>query len=314
MKKNLFTKFLAIFVFILFSHDSNALKLDIHYTGEVITDYVEITNKKKLKLPKGKWEVLDRWQWSGHGMKFSCLGLIQAEDNEMMGGVEICYSMMGGAYIKYMDQALIEVMFKRKHDGCYERPEYYLLELYRKGTTHNCLLIRHVDVMKALYNPDDPDSMANMARSKQWIRDNPEVKIPPILLSSSHFYFSRLVGGYWVGVGYSINPKLLNAPEAKYLTEETSEYHKSNIHRFPEYKKAMEQWVSISAQRHIEFENMSNAKTRHKLKLDKYILGNKVELGSKGNISDQLKTLNELYKSGALTKEEFEKAKKKLLN
>ena len=32
------------------------------------------------------------------------------------------------------------------------------------------------------------------------------------------------------------------------------------------------------------------------------------------NISEQLKTLSELYKSGALTKEEFTKAKKKLLN
>ena len=35
---------------------------------------------------------------------------------------------------------------------------------------------------------------------------------------------------------------------------------------------------------------------------------------SNNNISQQLKDLNELYKSGALTKEEFEKAKKKLLN
>ena len=32
------------------------------------------------------------------------------------------------------------------------------------------------------------------------------------------------------------------------------------------------------------------------------------------NITQQLKDLNEMYKSGALTKEEFEKAKKKLLN
>ena len=32
------------------------------------------------------------------------------------------------------------------------------------------------------------------------------------------------------------------------------------------------------------------------------------------NLTKQLKTLNELYKSGALTKEEFTKAKKKLLN
>ena len=32
------------------------------------------------------------------------------------------------------------------------------------------------------------------------------------------------------------------------------------------------------------------------------------------NLTEQLKTLSELYKSGALTKEEFAKAKKKLLN
>ena len=123
-----------------------------------------------------------------------------------------------------------------------------------------------------------------------------------------------MVGGNWVGLSYSINPKLLNAPKNNYITEATSEYHKQNIQRFPEHKKIMEQWVSIAAERHLEFENLSNSKGRHKLKLDKYILGNKVELGSGDSISDKLKTLNELYKSGALTKEEFEKAKKKLLN
>ena len=32
------------------------------------------------------------------------------------------------------------------------------------------------------------------------------------------------------------------------------------------------------------------------------------------NLVEQLNSLNKLYKSGALTKEEFEKAKKKLLN
>jgi len=33
-----------------------------------------------------------------------------------------------------------------------------------------------------------------------------------------------------------------------------------------------------------------------------------------GDLTEQLKTLTELYKSGALTKEEFTKAKKKLLH
>ena len=40
----------------------------------------------------------------------------------------------------------------------------------------------------------------------------------------------------------------------------------------------------------------------------------KKKKSSDDNISQQLNDLNELYKSGALTKEEFKKAKKKLLN
>ena len=41
---------------------------------------------------------------------------------------------------------------------------------------------------------------------------------------------------------------------------------------------------------------------------------NLVNTSSNGDLTEQLKTLNELYKSGVLTKEEFTKAKKKLLN
>ena len=41
-----------------------------------------------------------------------------------------------------------------------------------------------------------------------------------------------------------------------------------------------------------------------------YNLKNK---STKGNVTKELIKLNELYKSGALTKEEFEKAKKKVL-
>ena len=37
-------------------------------------------------------------------------------------------------------------------------------------------------------------------------------------------------------------------------------------------------------------------------------------ISDSGDLTEQLKDLNELYKSGVLTKEEFEKAKKKILN
>ena len=79
----------------------------------------------------------------------------------------------------------------------------------------------------------------------------------------------------------------------------------------------MDLWVSISAKRHQEFEKMSRAKKRHLLDLEKY---NPIDIYKKNNnkekqdIAGQLKKLNDLYKSGVLSKEEFEKAKKRILN
>ena len=74
----------------------------------------------------------------------------------------------------------------------------------------------------------------------------------------------------------------------------------------------MEKWVSISAKRHLEFEKFTKAKKDHLLNLDSYINEN-ISTDS-SNLSEQLKKLNDLYKSGALTKEEFKKAKLKILN
>ena len=75
----------------------------------------------------------------------------------------------------------------------------------------------------------------------------------------------------------------------------------------------MDTWVSISSKNHKRLEKIFKAKKHHLLNLDKYIKENDVE-NKKNNVVEDLKKLNELYKSGAITKEEFEKAKKKILN
>ena len=305
---------LLILGLFLFFQNMSFAEISNYYTDQKVKDYIKVSKKINVKLPPGEWEVTDRWVEEGFGLKFSVMSLVRQENNELAEVMEIAYSKLAGAHIHAIDHALNEVIFYDQYDGCYQRPEYYLVELYRKGSTHNCMIVSHIDVDKELNNPDDPTSRGYLATTKQWIRSNNQVKIPPIMLESFHSYFSRLVGGYWVGLSYGINPKLLNAPESKFLTEETSEYHKSNIQRFPKYKNIMEKWISISSTRHLEFESLFNAKTRHRLRLNKYIMENGKLISSEANIADKLKTLNNLYKDGALTKEEFEKAKKKLLN
>jgi hypothetical protein len=77
----------------------------------------------------------------------------------------------------------------------------------------------------------------------------------------------------------------------------------------------MKRWTSISSQRHINFENSIKALKRHRLNLNdlspKEINTNKDQ---SNDVVEQLQKLNDLFKSGILTKEEFDKAKKKLLN
>ena len=77
----------------------------------------------------------------------------------------------------------------------------------------------------------------------------------------------------------------------------------------------MRNWVSIASLQHQELEKLANSKSFYKLELDKYILNEAETFNlTNKNISDDLKNLTDLFKSGALTKDEFEKAKKKILN
>ena len=217
-----------------------------------------------------------------------------------------------GIYESLVNQAIYEALFKNKYDGCYERPEYFVVKVYKKGSTHNCLVIGHSDVHKDFFTPDDPE--ISDADVTKWIRDH-NIKLPRVGLNSFHAYFSRLAAGKWYLLSYGIDPKLLDAPKNKFISEESSEYHKNNISNYPEHQKIMQKWVSISAKRHIDFENIIKMIERHKLDLS--ALSPSISISSKNlsiDISDQINKLNDLYKSGVLTKDEFEKAKKKVLN
>ena len=64
---------------------------------------------------------------------------------------------------------------------------------------------------------------------------------------------------------------------------------------------------------HKIFEKNIKAKSHHLLDLDKFINQKKAE-EKKNLLTNQLKNLTDLYKSGVLTEEEFKKAKKKILD
>ena len=74
------------------------------------------------------------------------------------------------------------------------------------------------------------------------------------------------------------NPKIFNSPKINFLTEDSSEFHRANIQRYPEHKVTMDKWLALSAKRHQFLEEIFNAKNNHLLNLNKYILQNPLQL------------------------------------
>ena len=61
----------------------------------------------------------------------------------------------------------------------------------------------------------------------------------------------------------------------------------------PEHKKIMNKWVSISVQRHLEFENIVEALDRHKLDLNNLSPSKSLTSeNSSSDIADQINKLN----------------------
>tara|TARA_B110000240_G_scaffold4862_1_gene5447 strand:- start:6 stop:920 length:915 start_codon:yes stop_codon:yes gene_type:complete len=302
-------KIIAIILMLFFSAEVNAKRYKVN---DVIENQFVMNKKFQLNLPEGKWTVVRSHGDNYYGLASKIYLLVRLENNLAVESIEIAEMKTAGVFESHVNQAIYEALFKNKYDGCYERPEYFVVKVYKKGSTHNCLVINHSDVHKDFFTPDDRE--ASDAGVKKWIRDN-NIQLPRVGLSSFHAYFSRLAAGKWYLLSYGIDPKILNGPKNNFISEETSEYHKNNISNYPDHQKTMQKWVSISAQRHIEFENLIKVIERHKLDLSN-LSPSKSQLSknSSNEIIDQINKLNNLYKNGILTKDEFEKAKKKILN
>ena len=256
--------FISLFNFLLIFNTTSFAKT--FYIGDEVNNVFDFNRYIKINLDSDNWEVV-RANTSNWGVLQRIVGIARVENNEIMEMIEIYEGLLAGYYVGHVNPILTEIVFKDKHDGCYERPEYFLLKLYRKGSTFNCMIVRHMDVTKELNSPDGPQGKAAASAYNYWIKKK-SLNYPKIMLESHHTYFSRLTGGTWHTVRRFINPKLLNAPQSKFFSEETSEYHKLNISQFPDHQQTMSAWISLSSQFQKEFEEMVKSKKRHRLNLD----------------------------------------------
>ena len=309
-------RFISIIIFnFLLINTSSALTTDFK-----MSNYYEGTiniRSEKFNLPKGKWKVMFKERYSISTVTFLCVGFAQEENKIFNGFFEFCEIDTGGRYNGDLAAYLIREYRYGKYDNCTERPEYTIAKLFYQGMSSNCFIVRHLDFNKELYTPDDPADEISRIKYVTWVAKN-KIQIPSVVLASSHTYFAPVVKSYALELTYIINPKILGGDVSKFSTEMESEYHPNNIDNYPDKKKIMGKWIEISAKRHYNFEEKLNAKQKHRHDLSQYIDSNfmkkkNTESMFNNNTIDQLKKLKELYDEGVLTKKEFIKAKKKIL-
>ena len=304
---------IIVLLFVIISGTQNSYAKIYNLGEKLTTNQIKIDKKILIELTEGDWYVARRDEAHFGWLTQYFFGFVRVDNGKIVEAIEVYDGDLGSSYMAYVDDEVYRMAFKDPYDGCYERPEYYLAEVFKAGRSHNCMIVGHRDMNKELNNPDDPTTRQNSADYRVFLTKNNLKFSSNISLYSSHWYFSRHNKNDWYRVFRYLSPSQLNGPKNKYLTEESSEYHKYNIDNHPKHKATMKKWISNSAKFHQQFELMNFAKNHHKLDLAKYIVDN--DLNKKQvNTSKSLKQLNDLYKAGVLSEEEFIKAKKKILD
>ena len=285
--------------------------------GQEVENEFRFTQKISFPLEPGVWTVVRKDGWFYGDIKVRLIGIALMDGNNIISIREFQEGTLSGSFQSELNTSLYRYFFLDKYDGCYERTEYTLVKVYSKGTTTNCLTVAHLDMKKIIYTPDDPRTSINSIGYRKFIKEN-NVELPDIMLDSWHAYFSRTVSSNLYTVAYLDNPLYFNAPKHKFSTEDTSEYHPSNINKYLKFKEYMNNFIKISAERHIEFENIVSVKRHHRLDFTLIGINKKKKMKVKNyknnDIVKQLTDLKKLLENNVITQEEFIKAKKKILN
>ena len=275
------------------------------YEGEIKYKFLN------YQLPEGQWKYFDKMSFNISTIRLDCISFSQIEKKVLNGLFEICEIASGGKHAHDLGRLLVKEARSGKYDNCTLRPEYYYANLWTKGISMNCFLIFHIDLDKEFNYPDDPEDMSHLSYKRYFEKNN--IVLPKTLIGSNHLFFAPNVKDKGISLDYYINPEFYGAPKTINGSESKSEYHRDNIEQYPLKKKFMDDWLIQEANYHQTFEKKLKAKSHQLLNLVQFTEKDSPKLTNE-NITNQLKSLNDLYKSGVLTKEEFEKAKKKILN
>ena len=305
-------KFLTFLALSLFFYGSSLHSREIFVYDQTYEGDVRIMGKNHT-LPEGLWTYIGELTWEVYGIVYHARGFTQIEDGKLKGAIEIGDVSIGSsALMEVVAPWLRSNFIENPYDGCYETENKYYIKSYIRGTTINCLIVRYTDVRKKMNTGivlEYPWTLLQDAKFKS--RAGKMFEVPKILVSREHLYFSTLTGGRLSHVIHYTNPEFYGAGKTITGNENNTEYNKVNLDKYPKKKEFVNKFIKQAEQQHIKFEDFMRARKNHRLELQREEIK---QTNVDKDILKKLKDLNELYKSGVLTKEEFEKAKAKVLN
>ena len=302
---------LFLFIYILFVNSSNAAfkyKLNQKISGDF-----NITNRISIPLPKGEWKVIYR---SGEhifrGIHSYQVSLAQVSNNNVIKLFEIGKIEGLSAIMGYMAPIIVDAVFKPKRNGCVKRKYYTLLKYYKSsGITHNCVSIKHVDANFELFENDDPNT--NLGYLINWGEKN-NLKYSDVYLGYEVSIYIPRIADRYLSFSYFESPKNFDNYIPIFSSEAQSEFHPQNINQYKEAKNVMNKWIEYVANYHDLVENGLKIKGKYKIKFDQQASNKIKKRINNSELVELLEKLDELYKSNVLTKDEFMKAKEKLIN
>ena len=286
--------------------------LDINKkAGAIISERFSVSPSVSINLGGTNFQVseTDGWHVNAIQHKFSLVFNIN-NDKELVSAVEIGELKGFRKWTGYLMPWIESQIFKPDDniDGCVERPYYHTFKRLKKGLFFNCFTVKHLDVQRRLYGEEKKPAGRLIRKA---VRDG-KVKIPNILLTSEHLYFAMSKKDQLIFVNYYYNPKYFDNYNPIHQSRDESEFHKNNISKFPEAKKTMEKFIKQATFFHQDLESQMKADSTRRIFSPIKKVNYKINLNN-NDISEEIIKLNDLYKSGVLTKEEFEKAKKRVL-
>ena len=311
-------KILVIVVLVFLSsfsaNSDSKLQWNKTYSGGEI-----MINRIKFNLPNGEWLLIQKNGWTAGTIVYTRAIFVKEENNVFKEIFEAAVVDAGGKWIGSVDSWLQGEMFRTSNsDGCRDKIEYYFVKIKKRSASFNCFIIRHEDVQKEVWSPDGSSGGISKPFNTSWVRkwvSDKNIILPITMLTSDHYFYDKNIGYSAVLMSHSINPEFYKGPKTQFQSEDNSEYHRYNIEKYPKVKKYMDNFVKQAIYKHHEFERLIKTKDNFKLNFDEFNLKNKSIM--KSNSDDFIKKINalkKLFDDGVLTKEEFTKAKKKLLN